>query len=310
MKILEEKYPKGSLPGQKTAGRYVDGYLYENMDLLSKKIVDDMTFLMFVFSSTLEVGTGKSVFVSQLGELWTHLVKKNHKIDLPFGMNNCVFKPEDLIERSFQVPKYSFIWLDEWEDAHYWSKLGVSLRQFFRKCRQLNLCIVCIVPNFFQIPMGYAISRSVAAIDVSFEGNFDRGYFSFYNFKAKKDLFIKGKKFHSYSVVKPNFRGRFTKGYAVNEKEYREAKYRDMVEADEKKELTEQDINKKHAMKLSEEGWGKKRIAEFFGVSERTIFRWFEKGNEDTVELGGVSYDVVKPPQYNKILTTKEKQHE
>jgi len=185
MKALIEKYPKGSFKYQKTDGRYIDSFLYQNLTMMAKKIVEDMTFLAVCFSSTLEVGTGKSVFCTQVGEIWSEIMEKVHGIKVPFDMNNVVFRPEELIERSFKVPKYSFLLLDEWEDSHYWGKLGMTLRKFFRKCRQLNLFIMIIIPNYFQLPLGYAISRSVFAVDVKFDENFNRGNYDFYNFKAK-----------------------------------------------------------------------------------------------------------------------------
>lgn len=233
VKYCINKYPMGSFPKQQTPGRYMDGLLYDNLKILAKTIVNDMTFLGFVFSSTLEVGTGKSVFTQQCAEAITEMVNQFHGKNLEFTANNLVFKPQDLIDRSFKVPQYSNIILDEWEDAHYWSSLGMSLRKFFRKCRQLNLFIWCIIPNFFECPMSYAISRSVCAIDVHFEGEFERGFFKFYNFPTKKDLYIKGKKTHNYDVVRPNFIGRFTDGYAIPEKEYREAKRKDLEDFDE-----------------------------------------------------------------------------
>lgn len=279
MKILENKYPIGSI-NNRTPGRYVDGTLYSNFEILAKNIVRDMTFLLFVFSSTLEVGTGKTVVTSQMGELWTYLVNKIHGLNIPFDMKNCVFKPRDLIDRSFKVPKYSFIWLDEWEDTHYWSELGMSLRQFFRKCRQLNLCIICIIPNFFQLPLSYAVSRSVAAVDVKFAGEFERGYFSFYNFEAKKDLYIKGKKFHDYKVVQPTFSGRFVDGYAVPEAEYRKAKYLDMINSEKGMEVpTEKEVKVKLFRQLHSNltEISIKRLSEGFGVSLRTGQRWLSK---------------------------------
>lgn len=280
MKILTEKYPLGSLKGQRTSGRYIDETLYENLKILAEKIVDDMTFLIFIFSSTLEVGSGKSVFASQIGEAWTHLVNTTHQQNIPFDIKNCVFKPKDLIERSFKVPKYSCMILDEWEDTHYWSELGVTLRQFFRKCRQLNLLMICIIPNFFQLTKGYAISRSVAAIDVKFQGKFDRGYFDFYSFKKKKELYIKGKKYEDYDVVRSDFSGRFLNGYAYNENAYRMAKYRDMVEADKEiKQPTEKQIRAKLFKQLyaNLENISIKRLAQAFGISERTGNRYLKE---------------------------------
>ena len=102
MKILEDRYPMGSLPGQKTPGRYIDGILKNNIDLLAKNIIKDITYLGIISSSTLEVGTGKSVFVQQLAEAYLDAVNKYHGFNLKLTMNNIVFRPQDIIERSFR----------------------------------------------------------------------------------------------------------------------------------------------------------------------------------------------------------------
>ena len=226
----------GSFNKQQSPGRYIDGFLYKNLEVMAKAIKRDMTFMGIIFSSTLEVGTGKSVLATQIGEAWTEIINKelNKKVD--FTSKNVVWRPKDLIDIAFKVPKYSCLLLDEWEDAGYWSSLGMSLRQFFRKCRQLNLFILCIIPNWFQLPLGYAVSRSAFAIDVRFGENFTRGTYAFYNFKAKRQLYIKGKKFYDYNVARPTFMGSFTDGYGVPEAEYRAAKLKDMEKYDEEDE--------------------------------------------------------------------------
>lgn len=310
MKILEDKYPKGTLPNQKTDGRYVDETLYANFEILAQNIVRDMTFLLFVFSSTLEVGTGKSVFVSQLGELWQHLMKKIHNIDVPFDINNCVFRPKELIERSFKVPQYSFMWLDEWEDTHYWSELGMSLRQFFRKCRQLNLCMVCIIPSFFELPKGYAISRSVGAIDIKFEGEFERGYFRFFNFDRKKDLYLNGKKNYDYSVAKPNFIGRFTDGMplSISKEVYNRQKRIDLEKYEEvtQGKVTEIGIKVKLFRQLHQNlpEITMKKLAEAFGVSSRTGSRWLS--DEYNSKIPTVKGEEDTGTEYNKNLIESE----
>ena len=234
MKILQDKYPMGTLQGQRTAGRYIDETLYENLKILAKNITKDLTYLGICSSSTLEVGAGKSTFMTQIGEAYLDLVNQYHGTKLSLDMTNVVFRPKDLIDRAFKIPKYSFLLLDEWEDAHYWSELGVTLRQFFRKCRQLNLFIIIVIPNFFQLGINYAVSRSLFFIDVRFEGEFDRGYFRFYNYETKKYLYLQGKKNQDYNVVQANITGRFVNGYAVNESEYRDAKYKDMVDSEDR----------------------------------------------------------------------------
>jgi len=287
MKILTDKYPKGTLSGQQSDGRYINDYYYQNLEVLAKTITKDMTFLSVIWSSTLEVGTGKSVFATQMGEAWSYLMKKHHGLDIPFTCNNIVWRPKELIKRAFEVPKYSMILLDEWEDSHYWSELGMTLRAFFRKCRQLNLFIVIIIPNIFQLPMNYATGRSIFGIDVRFENGFERGNFRFYNFNAKRNLYIQGKKIHNFNAQKPTFSGRFTDGYGVPEKEYRKAKALDLekweVEEPERPTLTQ--IKFEIVQRMVNSGkLSKTKAAEMMGVTPKTITEWYKK--YDPANLG------------------------
>jgi len=282
VKYCLDKYPMGSFPHQRTTGKYMDGTLYENLQLLAKKIVDDMTFLMFLFSSTLEVGTGKSVFAQQIAEAINEMVNKFHGLNTPFSVNNIVFHPKDLIERAFQIPKYSIVILDEWEDAHYWSELGITLRQFFRKCRQLNLFMIVIIPNFFELPKGYAISRSVLAIDVKFQEGFERGFFDFYSFKRKKELYLKGKKDYNYDVTKADFIGRFPDGYAVGREVYLRHKRLDLAKHDkeDKKNMTASELTAKNIRDMKERtGKTNVEIGKLWGCNESWVRKCILKGD-------------------------------
>jgi len=276
MKIFPERYPKGTFKGQKTDGRYIDGYLYENLRVYAKAIVRDMTFLGFISSSTLEVGTGKSCFVQQIGEAWESLLWDEHKIKRPLQLEAIVFKPEDLMDTSKKIPQYSIIILDEWEDSHYWSKLGITLRQFFRKCRQLNLFMVCIIPNFFELPRGYAVSRSAFFIDICFRDGFERGLFKFYSFPTKKRLYHKGKKEMDYGVVKPDFMGDFGDGYVVGREEYLEKKRKDLEGTEEV--IKPNDVKKRVYLGLYERlkafGATEKELGALFGVDVKTLYSW------------------------------------
>lgn len=237
-KVMLDKYPLGSFKGQKTDGLYFDDALRSNIDILAEKIVDDLQFLGLCCSSTFEVRSGKSTFVQHIGAYYTYMVNKMHGLNLTFDMKNIVFNSADLIKRSSELPQYSCLILDENDeiDEHYFSKLAKDLRRFFRKSGQLNLFIILIVPNFFQLKSNYAISRSNFLIDVKFEGKFERGYFGFYNFERKKELYIKGKKTQDYRVAHPNFGGRFIRGYIVDDEEYRKAKRNDFNSNNEDKE--------------------------------------------------------------------------
>jgi len=285
MRLFEDRYPKGTFKNQQKAGRYFDGILYENLRTYAKNIVKDMTFLGFISSSTLEVGTGKSVFVQQVAEAWEHLLLAEHGIVRPLDIKGVVFKPEDLIDVSKTLPPYSVIILDEWEDSHYWSKLGITLRQFFRKCRQLNLFMLCIIPNFFELPRGYAISRSAFFIDVYFGEDFQRGLFKFYGFPTKKRLFHKGKKEMDYGVVREDFRGEFTDGYVVGRAEYMEKKRKDLENSEEL--IKPNEVRKKVYLEIAENikelGVNWDVINKAFGISDATGGRW--RAREPDVEV-------------------------
>ena len=288
MKIFKERYPKGSFKSQKTDGRYIDAFLYENLRTYAKAIVRDLTFLGFISSSTLEVGTGKSVFVQQIGEAWESLLLEEHGIERPLQLEAIVFKPEDLMDVSKKIPKYSVIILDEWEDSHYWSKLGITLRQFFRKCRQLNLFMICIIPNFFELPRGYAVSRSAFFIDVCFGDNFERGLFKFYGFPTKKRLYHKGKKEMDYGVVRPDFVGDFGDGYVVGREAYLEKKRKDLEGTEEI--IKPNDIKKRLYLGLYEKlkayGATEKELGALFGVDIKTLYSWRLIEAEGSIEVG------------------------
>lgn len=151
--------------------------------------------------------------------------------------------------------------------------------------------MMIIIPNWFQLPLPYAISRSVFAIDVKFERDFRRGYFSFYSFSAKRDLYIKGKKEHNYKVAKPTFNGMFVNGYGVDEKQYRALKLKDMMEYDQDKEskvnLTQRQVQIKLLQQIRK-NFPKitlKTLSQMFEVSETSIKLWSKTDLSKEFEL-------------------------
>ena len=123
----------------------------------------------------------------------------------------------------------------------------------------------------------------------SFE-KFERGYFKFYNLNKKKELYLKGKKYNNYNVVKQSFIGRFVDGYAVDEQEYRDAKMKDTLESEAKlKKPTEKDIKVKYFQRFYNEFKDikevtKERLANVFEITTRTINRWLNEEYEDSVK--------------------------
>lgn len=245
VKVCLEQFPEGSYKGQKGDGYGMDGYLQDNVDVLANNIHRDMQFVGLI-SGDGTVRNGKSAIGQQVGFYYSSQVSKKHNIEVPFTTNNIVFKADDLIARAFELPKYSCIILDEGDDLteHHFSKLSKKLKKFFRKCGQLNLFIILILPDFFELPMGYAITRSNFLINVKFAGEFERGFFDYFGPKNKKYLYLKCKRYKDYQGQSSDFSGRFVNLYTVDEDAYRKMKFEDMTDDGEEEVSTAGEILK------------------------------------------------------------------
>jgi len=283
VKVCQKQFPLGSFKGQRTAGFYMEGYLKDNLDILAEKIEDDQMFVILITGSG-QVRIGKSILAQQIGKYLSVQVNELHKVKTKFTMENIIFKGRELQERAFEFVKYSVLDLDEGDDLveHYWSKLARDLRRFFRKAGQLNHFVILVLPDFFELPKSYAITRSVCLINVRYYGKFERGFFKFYNFEKKKELYIKGKKYANYNATAPNFDGRFTNVYTVPEKEYRAKKQKDLQEETEEEDKTPNEIRRettKKWFKKVKEKWdiNVEKLAKIFEISHATAYNWLNE---------------------------------
>lgn len=239
MKFAEEIYPKGIFKGQKTDGAYINQHLATNLDVYAKKIADDMHFTIIIAGND-SVGNGKSTIATHTGAYLTWKGNKQHKVNNTFTHKNMVFRANDLVKRSFELPKYSVIVLDEGDDLteHTMKDTTKQLKKYFRKCRQLNQILILILPMFFELPKFYALGRSHCLINVKFMGEFNRGFFDFYGPKQKKELYLKGKREWNYNATNSDFEGRFFGSYTFfpnplkEDKLYRQGKFYDMTDDD------------------------------------------------------------------------------
>lgn len=310
VKVCKLDFPKGTFPDQKTDGLYMDGYIKENLDVMAKRISDDMQFVAIV-SGKGTVRNGKSTFAQHQGYYFTHKVNEIHKLNNKFTVNNIVFKADELIEKAFTLPKYSVLVLDEGDDltAQHYSQLAIKLRRFFRKCGQLNLFLILLIPDYFELPRMYAVTRSTYLVNVMFAADFRRGYFEFYSGEKKRALYYKGKRFGDYNCVHPNFKGRFPKPYVVDDEEYRKKKMADMMDDDgeqtnqivRKTELVKllkmlKTMAKNHNLKISQREYG-----EYLGVSTTALqdyLKRIEEHEEDAIEMDRLKkiQKVISPP--------------
>jgi hypothetical protein len=114
----------------------------------------------------------------------------------------------------------------------------------FVTIRKKRLYIFVVIPSIFMLRRYFAIFRTRALLHATVKHGIDRGFFKFYSYDTKRQLFIKGIKEFNMNCVKPDFQGRF-----VDTEHY----FFDPVEYDKKKEaaiiqLTEEPEKKKEKL--------------------------------------------------------------
>ncbi len=296
MKFAETIFPKGTFPRQKTDGYYLDRTLALNLDTYARKINDDMHFLILITGND-GVGNGKSTLSTHVASYLTWKINQLHGTTNTFTSENEFFNAKDLIGGSPKLPRMSVVSLDEGDDltTHGMKQLAVRLKRYFRKCRQLNQIVILILPSFFELPKFFASSRSHCLINVKFKREFERGYFDYYSPRAKKYLYLRGKKDWDYSAYPSSFSGVFGEHYTffpnVEEetKNYLKKKYQDMVDdaIDEEESKPLHQIEKELTIRLFKKlldnlDITQKDLCLGFGIAERTGVSWMSKVRGET----------------------------
>ena len=200
---------------------YMDGYLKNALDTAKKEIKNDWDFV-FVYDGI--EGSGKSVKAMQ----------DAFYCDPSLSFDRYAFNDVEFKSAINKAEKYQAVVYDE---AHSglnsraaMSSVNRSIVSMLTEIRQKNLFVFVILPTFFDLDRYVAIWRSRLLCHIYTKESFNRGYFAFYNIDKKKMLYIKGKKFYQYNAVKPNFVGRFTNFYPLDQAEYRKRKYNATME--------------------------------------------------------------------------------
>jgi len=217
MRVCQEFFPE-------TNGFFMDERLKLQLDVLLKNITNDWDFTIIITGQG-EVRVGKSVLAMQIAMYWTYEIWKRYGIKVPFNTEeNFVFEGHNLIRKGNILGKnhkYSALIFDEagadLEGRKTMQSSTQAVLDFFRECGQYNLLNILVLPEYFDLPKGIALSRSIFLIDVFYTANenaiFERGKFNFYSRRSKKWLYLKGKRDLNYSCV-------FFKFYPVNKEEY------------------------------------------------------------------------------------------
>lgn len=236
VRVCQEWFPNEKFPEK--SGFYMDDRLKLQIDVLLKNIMNDWDFTIIITGQG-EVRVGKSMLAMQIGAYWTYQIWKKFGIVNPFNVeNNFVFEGRRLIQQGNDLGvnhKYSALIFDEagadLEGRKVMRGATQDVLDYFRECGQYNLLNILVLPEFFDLPRGIAITRSIFLLDVSYLADekaiFQRGYFDFYSRRSKKWLYLKGKRDLNYSCVNSDFgknKGRFYRFYPIDEEDYKMAK--------------------------------------------------------------------------------------
>ncbi|MEM4270825.1 MAG: hypothetical protein QXO70_01875 [Candidatus Pacearchaeota archaeon] len=236
-------------------GFYMDGYLASNLVGIKDYLARDWD-AVGIFSGHGQVRVGKSTLAFQVGTFVAWLLAGGemdfekekdingkehwivHKIKSPTKKinwhlkENVVFTARRLKERALELykkyGKNQVIIYDEGRQGISASRametLNKEMEDFFQECGYMGHVILIVLPNFFKLHEDYAVSRSLFLIDVFRDKKKRRGYFNFYDEKAKEWLYFLGKKrigiSQKYSASNESFWGRFTNWFPFNREEY------------------------------------------------------------------------------------------
>lgn len=265
-----------------TQDYYMDGYMVTNLETAVSALKKDFD-MIFVLDGY--EGSGKSVLAQQLAFF----------CDSTLTLSRIVFNPDDFKKVVMESKPYQSIIYDEayggLSSRGAMGAVNKSIVQMLTVIREKNLFIFIVLPTFFDLDKYVALWRSRALIHVYVEKDFKRGYFKFYNVDRKKALYVLGKKFYDYKYGKPNFIGRFTKHYVVDEAEYRAKKSKSSIE-DDNANITgkseAKNIKQLITKNLKNEGIGlsQVQISKILGITTMTIHRYLKKPADNEESLG------------------------
>jgi len=251
VKLNKETMEWEELPSYSKEGFYLDGYLKQNMDYLKKSLKNDYDFFVVIDGRE---RFGKSTLAAQLA----------HYLDPTYNLDRCVFTADQFSDAVEKAEKYQAIVFDE---AHGYLGSRQSMSSFNKKLIKImsemgskNLIVIIVLPNFFELDKYPAIHRSSCLINVH-----KRAGFMFFNYKKKKDLYLKGKRFYAYNVS-ANFHGAFVKHFPLDKEAYQAKKDFSTVE--------DAKINNREKKYLNQRNILINKFYNNYGLTQEAISNW------------------------------------
>lgn len=246
---------------------YIDGLLKKSLDIAKERVIKRNWDYVCVISGI--PGSGKSTFARTIARYccpW-------------FDLSYVAFTDDEFIEITSNAPDFSAVILDEsfqsLNSKVIWTPEFLRIVNHIQIIRQKHLFIILCLPNFFDLSKGMAIFRASHLFVTYATEKGRRGRFLGFGRDAKRKLYIKGSKFMDYDCVRANITGKYTLNKNIlSENLYEERKIQHLLEEQKKilrKKTKKTDRDELICKLRYEEGWKRKRLAEFVGLDETSI---------------------------------------
>ncbi len=222
---------------------FLDGYLYNNLTFAKDKIKDDWDFFYIIDGGERK---GKSVLAQQLAKF----------VDNSFSLERICFTPGQFKRAILSAEKGQAVIYDEAyggiNSRQTMSIVNRSLVKMMTEIGSRNLFVFIVLPSFFDLDRYVSLWRAKALFHVYVNDDLQRGYVMAFSEEKKKDLYVYGKKFLNYNVVKADFIARFSSKWVVDKDEYEIKKRKAQELKDKDDTLSDKDFNEKLYERLQE----------------------------------------------------------
>lgn len=252
---------------------YIDGQLASQLNSIAYNLKKDWDFIILI-SGDRTVRVGKSVLGMTVCAYLDSIMSRMHYKDEhgnpvknAYTLDDIYFDNTEMMKTITKNPMYKINHYDEGREGLASSKHMKAFQQdlldFFAECGQLNNIFVIVLPDFFELKEEIAVGRSefllnvyrrdvTATRDMFKNGEkipvtiLQRGQFQFFSRKKKASLYdtAKSRRRKSYRLIKPNFIGRFTNQYPLNEEDYKARKREALARFTEKKTKVQDGLTK------------------------------------------------------------------
>lgn len=183
-------------------------------------IICEEPYHNFVANGIVVHNSGKSVFAMQIAKV----------LDPNFSVDNIAFTPTEFVKKIVNSKKHQCIVFDEaftgLSSRSSLSEVNQLMVSLMMEMRQRNLFVIIVLPTIFLLERYVVLHRSKCLFHVYINKKGERGNWIFFNRNRMKLIYISGKKFYSYSAAKAQIWGEFKDIYTVDERTYRENKWR------------------------------------------------------------------------------------